>query len=292
MTSLSQQLDTWSNQGATTTAQRTHKSIRRALDDYDKWPEGEDYNVYLQGSYKNSTNIYGDSDVDVVVELTSTYRGDLRFLTEAEKRRFRALSQANYSWSSFYSDVLHALNEYYGSSLVTVGSKCIKVDGGSSRLDADVLVCMTRRVFIDTLDRYIEGIIFKDLSTSRWIRNYPKLHYENGTNKSSATSGMFKPTVRVFKNMREHLVKGGSIPEGIAPSYFIECLLWNVPNTHFHSNYEKALVQILAWLITTDLEDLYVQHKLRKLFGPLPQQWNLEEAELFYYRCTGFITSY
>ena len=35
------------------------------------------YDIYLQGSYQNDTNISGDSDVDVMLELKSTFYHDM-----------------------------------------------------------------------------------------------------------------------------------------------------------------------------------------------------------------------
>ena len=65
------QLSRWSNHGAQDAAKRTHEQVRRVLDAY-HWPAGVKYDFYLQGSYQNDTNISGDSDVDVVLELKST----------------------------------------------------------------------------------------------------------------------------------------------------------------------------------------------------------------------------
>jgi len=50
------QLSTWSNQGGTTSAQQTHLSIRGLLEN-----KYTGINTYLQGSYRNSTNIYGST---------------------------------------------------------------------------------------------------------------------------------------------------------------------------------------------------------------------------------------
>ena len=49
-------------------------SIREALDTYE-WPAEIKYDVFLQGSYTNDTNLRRDSDVDVVVQLASRLRG-------------------------------------------------------------------------------------------------------------------------------------------------------------------------------------------------------------------------
>ena len=76
------QLETWSHQGAITTANATHESIRNALNSYE-FPDGVDFEVYLQGSYKNDTNIRGDMDVDLAVQINSTFYSNL---SEEQKR--------------------------------------------------------------------------------------------------------------------------------------------------------------------------------------------------------------
>ena len=50
------QLSRWSDHGAQDASKRTHEAIRRVLDAY-QWPPGMTYNFYLQGSYRNDTNI-------------------------------------------------------------------------------------------------------------------------------------------------------------------------------------------------------------------------------------------
>ena len=77
------QLETWSHQGAITTAKATADSIKNALNSYINRPDGVEFEIYLQGSYKNDTNIRGDSDVDVVAQLNSTFYNNL---SEDQKR--------------------------------------------------------------------------------------------------------------------------------------------------------------------------------------------------------------
>ena len=72
MAILESQLSTWSNHDAQATSKRTHEAIRKVLD-ANQWPAGMIHDFYLQGSYRNDTNIRGDSDVDVVLQLTSSF---------------------------------------------------------------------------------------------------------------------------------------------------------------------------------------------------------------------------
>ena len=99
------QLETWANQGAITTAKATADSVKNALNSYSDWPNGVDFEVYLQGSYKNDANIRGDSDVDVVAQLNSTFYSNL----SEDQKRILGLTPATYHLSDFRADVLKIL---------------------------------------------------------------------------------------------------------------------------------------------------------------------------------------
>ena len=116
-------LETWTNQGATVTAQVTHTSIRYALETaYTSLVRGHNIEIFLQGSYRNVTNIYSDSDVDVVVQLSETFTYDLTRLTEPtrgrKQRELDTLGPAAYSWDNFRRDVLESLRRHYGAANV------------------------------------------------------------------------------------------------------------------------------------------------------------------------------
>jgi hypothetical protein len=55
---------------------------------------GKSYSIFLQGSYGNDTNIYADSDVDVVMRLASTFYHDLDDLSEDQKNAFTRCMRA------------------------------------------------------------------------------------------------------------------------------------------------------------------------------------------------------
>lgn len=86
MTISEAQLEVWANQGAVVLSKQTHESIRLALAADSSLIKGKDYEIYLQGSYRNTTNIRGDSDVDIVVELKSTFAPDTSLLSAFEKK--------------------------------------------------------------------------------------------------------------------------------------------------------------------------------------------------------------
>ena len=266
------QLETWSHQGAIVTAKGTADSIKNAIDTYNDWPDGIDYEVYLQGSYKNSTNIRGDMDVDVVAQLNSNFYSNL----SEEQERYLGLSPASYGWNDFRSDVLSALKDYYGSLTITEGNKSIKIKANNGRLPADVVVCTQYRRY-SSLNKYdfVEGMTFLTRNEGRQVINYPKHHYENGVTKHRNTINWYKPSVRMFKNIRSHIL------EDPAPSYFLECLLHNVPNGNFGRSYQDTFCNVINWLNKANFENFACQNEQLKLFGHTPEQWSLDRAKEF-----------
>lgn len=48
------------------------------------------------------------------------------------------------------------------------------------------------------------------------------------------------------------MVRDGVLPQGLAPSYFIEGMLWNVPNSLFGRSRQSCVANALAWLRSVD----------------------------------------
>ena len=267
-----QQLQTWSTQGAQTASATTYSSIKNALEAHD-WPPGMTYTVYLQGSYPNRTNIRGDSDVDVVVESNEIFFHDV----PPELLSRMNFNDGNYSWREFRTEVKSALTNYYGSAGVRDSSngKCIKVAGNGNRLNADVVPCSTFRHYVGSRFSAV-GITFWT-NTGIQIVNYPKLHLENGSRKNYECSERFKPIVRVFKNARNKI-------ENDFPSYFLECVLYNVPKHCFSESLGSSFLEILLFLYKADrdgsLATFQCQNEQQYIFGSEPHQTNLRDGQI------------
>ncbi len=271
MTIPESQLETWAHQGAITTAKATHESIRNALDSYE-WPDGVNFKVYLQGSYKNNTNIRGDSDVDVVAQLNSTFCSNL----SKDQKRILGLTSATYHLSDFRVDVLKILKDYYGQSQITEGNKSIKIKANNGRLPADVIVCAQyRRYKTVNINGYVEGMCFWTKNDDRQIINYPKVHYDNGVSKHQDSNKWYKPVVRLLKNSR------GNIPGDATPSYFLECMLYNVPNSKFGTSYHNTFCNVVNWLNENSLDNFVCQNGQLELFGLTQDQWDTNQAKIF-----------
>jgi len=274
-----QQLSTWSNQGATVSAQATYNSVRTALSADTSPIQGMDYEVYLQGSYRNDTNVRADSDVDIVVQYNAIFGHNISALPAAQSQLFDAqFSNAIYLWVHFRTHVLMALRAYYGYGSVTEASRCLKVAAAPGRVPGDVVPAIPFRnygyFYGQNGQSYSEGIRFED-QNGRVIVNYPRQHYDNGVAKNSAgrTAGRFKRTVRMLKNARTRAVERGFLADGVASSYFLDCLIWNAPDNLFAENLQNTYCGIVNHLNGAVLTGYSCRNGIVPLFGTSPEQW-------------------
>jgi hypothetical protein len=249
------QLDTWSHQGSITQSSTAYNSVKNVLEAVDTPYSSKNYKVFLQGSYGNDTNIYAESDVDVVIQLNNCFRHDLKELPNYQRDAFNAAhSDAAYTHVDFKRDVLGVLEAKYGDD-VDPGDKAINIAANGSRRKVDVIAAIQYRryhKFLSNSDQaYDEGICFFN-GADQCIANYPRQHSENCTTKHQATDKWFKPMVRVLKNLRSKLVETKRIEVGVAPSYYIEGLLYNVPNEKFGKSYVDTLVNCMDWILKAD----------------------------------------
>ena len=250
------QLTTWSSQGAITSSASTYATIKRALEDDAAKYTSRNFEVFLQGSYGNDTNIYAESDVDVVICYNGAYYKDLDQLSDAEKVAYNAAHTggASYSYDDFKKHVETALRDAFGDD-VKPGTKAINIQARSARRSADVIVAFEHRRYYryvsDDNCNFYEGISFFTSTGSR-TDNFPKMHSANATTKHQAACKNYKGVVRIFKNMRGKLVDDSKLAVGDAPSYFIEGLLYNVPSDCFQgTTWAEIVLKVLKWLHST-----------------------------------------
>ena len=211
------QLDTWAKQGSVIGSSTTYNAVKDALNDSSSPYYPKEFDVFLQGSYGNDTNIYAESDVDVVIQLKSTFQQDLSGLAEGQRLLFnQAFSAATYGLVEFKRDVLAHLRGKFGSG-VNPGNKAIAVPATSYRRKADVIVALEYRKYASFFGTYtqdyVEGIKFHT-TTGLEIINYPKPHARNLTRKHQETGGWLKPVIRVFKNLRTGLKRMATVAWG------------------------------------------------------------------------------
>ncbi len=249
------QLETWSHQGSVAQSRDTYAIVKNTLEDTGSPYYLKSFESFLQGSYGNDTNVYRDSDVDVVMRLDSIWYHDANLLPEGQYEAFKRAypGTADYDLPQFKAEVVKWLGQKFNG--VTVGSKAIFIPGNATRRDCDVLVCARFKYYYRFTsvgdENKAEGICFF-LKDGTRIVNFPKQHSDNCTVKHKATNQWFKPAVRIYKNMRNYLVDHNMLRDGDAPSYYIEGMLWNVPAVKFGKSYDDTFVETFNYLINAD----------------------------------------
>ncbi len=262
-------LSRWSHHQAATAFKQAHVPIRKAMEEH-KGLSQFTYEVFLQGSYKNDTNLGGDSDVDVVIRLAHKLDTDVVALTGAELQRADSHKAAHRQWQLFRRHALRAMRARFGD-VASSGRKTLKIKKGKLQADADLVVTL----------RYRGGIAFYLSDERRWVVSFPQQHHSRGLKKDKATNNRFKKTIRMFKAARNRLVDKGELKKEDAPSYFIECLLYNVPDSLFASKLAPTYTGILDWLRKAQLKDFKCQNGHVPLFGLGREQWTVDKARAF-----------
>lgn len=243
------QLETWSKLGKAAQFTNTYNAIRyNLLDPAAPYPVGL-VDVHLQGSYGNDTNVWSDSDVDVVLCHTGAFYYDLSNMASPDQVLLQSSlsGEVAYRYENFQDDAKRYIASLYRD--VDLSGKAIFVPGNDGRRSADVLVCQQFRRYY-SLNDYRSGIAF--MRNGARIENFPKQHSANCTTKHQATSQNFKQMVRIFKNVRNSMMAKGLLAAKVAPSYFIEGMLYNVPNDKFVGSYQDMWVRCFNWVVTAD----------------------------------------
>jgi hypothetical protein len=246
------------------------------------------YEIFGQGSRVNNTYIDQASDIDLVLMLKMPFESNVEALDEAGMDTVRERHQPGiYGWEEFCADVLAALGE---SHIVRMGRRCANVDDPDSLFGemVDILLATEYRLYsafpAPGVELYEQGVFFRDRE-GRPIVNFPKQHRRNGDEKDLRTSGRFKEVVRTAKRVRKLAERERMIAEGAAPSYLLECLLYNVPDHVYRtSSPGQANRGALEWLRRCHREDpvsfaeLPCQNGINRLFGAGPDQWEAGRA--------------
>ncbi|WP_438037689.1 nucleotidyltransferase domain-containing protein [Sorangium sp. So ce128] len=217
--------------------------------------------VSVTGSYRNNTNTRTDSDIDVAVVLH-----DVAFhafpADGSVTQKMLGIQGSDYSFDSFRNDVEAALRAEFGASSVAAGNKAFDVRASGARLDADVAVFLKHRRYTGRKTavgewEYFDGVELRprNAPTLRII-NWPDQHYKRGVAKNDATNRRFKRLVRIFKHLRADMAAQGDAGQksaaGQVSSFVLECLVHNVPDTHFNQEdggYMKDTKAVLSWLL-------------------------------------------
>lgn len=248
---------TWA-QGPSTTeqekAENAERQIRQAIQASPKL-QNRNIKVFTQGSYRNRVNVRRDSDVDVGVVCFDTFfpeypDDNVKAILE------KSLSDGVYTYALFKNELEEALVARFGRAAVSRGSKSFDIEENTYRVESDVAAFFEHRRYTSA-SSYLSGVeMIPDDYKPLMVRNWPEQHYSNGVTKNDATSRRFKRVVRILKTLSNEMSANGIQSAKEAPSFLVECLVFNASNSCFnHSTYKQMVRAVLAELFNNTITD-------------------------------------
>lgn len=281
----------WSDPYSTTETTKTERAKKMIGEAIQNNPvlSIKDISVFPQGSYRNNTNVKGDSDVDICVCLNTLVLPDYS-LVPGMNNNLAGLVNPTYNYKNFKSDVWVALTNKFGLFGLTRGNKAFDVHENSCRIDADVVPAIQGRLYFNETN-FLEGTcVITD--NGETIYNWPEQNYTNGVIKNNETNYRFKRIVRAIKRLRNLLAEKGYNSANLIPSYLIECLIYVVPDDYFRGDFYKTnvedCVKYLYKQIDIDSEDWTEINKIKYLFRP-KQKWRKEQVKEFLWVAFNYI---
>lgn len=244
-----------------------------------------DVSIYLQGCYACKTNTKFQSKMEIIVEINKTREYDYNTMIRSDMK----LRENFFIDFDHYFDVKH-FKDVLADELtkllrvnLTMGSTTILIPAfGKLQHAVDVFPCFKYKFFRPQGGSIRSKLVY-DQKLDEHFLMFTNLHTLNGNLKDTMTNGNFKRMVRLMKNLvaisaREdkniHFVRG----------YYIECLLYNVPNEMYYTSDGKLLsvfLKVINWLNFANLDDFVCQNQVWSLWGSADGFWYQNAARQF-----------
>ena len=228
----------------------------------------KDVEIYLHGSYANATNTFFPSNIEVCVELhVPEYK---HFLSED----YYVAHNLEYAPIDFRNHILRAVNEVMRAHKVecTIDRHCVILPKhGFLKHTVEILPCFT--VTMQNPDTAVDynGVMYYDDRAGYDVATFPRVHQQNGQTKDVMCHGNFKRMVRLFKNLS--IINYREFSEYAemqmhARGYFIECLLFNVPNPlYLADNLHDVFRSVINYLNHANFQNYICQNMIWPLFA-------------------------
>jgi hypothetical protein len=248
------QVNRWAQAPSESESERCENAISQTMDTL-RSHFGNDVKFIRQGSHRNRTNIRIDSDVDLAVVHQNYHFPGLEFLSAVDRARHESeATPASYPFWQFKSDVQSVLANRFGADSVVRKNKCIFVKGNTNRVNADVVPAFLYQRYRAYNNLEVTGIAFS-ADKGGVINSFPEQHYANGVRKNDDTTRAYKAVVRILKHVRGELQDRKIITPDLMSSYFIECLVWNVPNPQFSGTTWRDDAKAVIKKVWNDMRD-------------------------------------
>jgi hypothetical protein len=243
--------------------------------------------VYIHGSYANATNNFFPSKLEVMCELKIP---KFNYILTDE---YYISHELEYGAREFALELYEAINGVFAKLTnakvkppeCESTEKCILIPKhGTLKHDIEITPGVSC-IFNDEQGGEFAGVMLFDHDANRDIITFPKLHQKNGEMKDLTTHGNFKKMVRLFKTIRNIMTREHMHdPHVHQPirGYFIECLLYNVPDAMYSSdNMHDNFLMIINYLAHADFSRFCCQNRIWHLFGLANEFTNERDAHKF-----------
>lgn len=265
-------------------AENAERQIRQAIQESNKL-RNRNIRVFTQGSYRNRVNVRRDSDVDIGVLCFDTffdYYPDENIKTQLAK----TFTSATYTYATFKNELEEALVARFGRAAVTRGTKAFDIKANSYRVESDVAAFFEHRRYTSTTNYHSGVEMIPDNYSPPRVINWPEQHYQNGVYKNDQVGRRYKRVVRILKSLSNEMSGNGIKSAKDAPSFLVECLVFNAPNNCFnYSSFKPMVREVLASLFNATINDDKCREwgevsELKYLFRGA-QPWTRQSAHQF-----------
>jgi hypothetical protein len=206
------------------------------------WLNAEGVTIAPQGSYFNNTNVRIESDMDLrAVHPTLRIEYGSTVHVPAAKTMLGI-----YDTGRTYQEIAQEMRRQAANDLGRVfgaqqidpsGNKAVRVKQlAGSRAPVDVVPAF-RYYWVNWNAAALKYDVAEGIAilskNGAWTNNFPDQHYANGVGKRARTGHRFKKQVRIFKRLRDELVRELKLGAGRAPSFLVECLTYVVEDACF-----------------------------------------------------------
>lgn len=290
MTSLEEKLGRYAKPSSNNEKEKQDRAERMVRNAVKQWANEQKVSVsYLpKGSYANNTNVRLDSDVDIAVIHKGFHYLDDSALRPEHRHSERSATSNYLKGTEFRRSLGTSLEARFGKACDNSGKTAIELAENTGRVKTDIVPSFAFRKYeynLFGMVAYHEGTkVFRLDGTA--VIDYPEQQLVNGRKKNAATGGRYKRLVRILKRTENDLSEAKEINP--LPSYFMECLMYIVPNDRFgHISFNPLtldLVHAASYILGrvkaySDTSKLREPNGIKSLFGE-GQPWSVKDARM------------
>ncbi len=244
-----------------------------------------DVSIYLQGCYACKTNTKFQSKIEIIVEVNKTREFDYDTMVSSSMQMrddFFIDFEHYFNVKRFKQVLADEIKKILGIRIIIGATTILIPSFGSVQHSIDVFPCFKYKYFTPEGGSIRSKLVYDEKLEEHFLM-FTNLHTVNGNLKDTMTQGNFKRMVRFMKNLvaisaREdkniHFVRG----------YYVECLLYNVPNEMYlvtDGKLSSVFLKVINWLNFANLNDFICQNQMWSLWGNADGFWDQHSARQF-----------